>query len=97
MLLNRRLEDYDPNSLVLTTPKGNPIDDHNFRNRAWKTILTKLGIDYRKPYATRHSAATHGLAVMSAGEVSEITGHSIRVLLKDYAGSIASNRTLPEL
>lgn len=97
MLLNRRPENYDPDGLVFTTPKGSPIDDHNFRNRAWKTILTKLGIDYRKPYATRHSVATHGLSQMSAGEVAEMTGHSIRVLLKDYAGSIASNRTLPEL
>jgi len=97
MLLDKRPENYNPDSLVFTTSKGNPIDDHNFRNRAWKAILTKLGIDYRKPYATRHSVATHGLAVMSAGEVAEMTGHSIRVLLKDYAGSIASNRTLPEL
>lgn len=67
MLLNRRPENYDPDSLVFTTPKGNSIDDHNFRNRAWKTILTKLGIEYRKPYATRHSVATHGLSQMSAG------------------------------
>jgi len=37
------------------------------------------------------------IGVMSAGELSEMTGHSMRVLLKDYAGSIASNRTLPEL
>ena len=97
MLLIRRPENYDPDALVFTTPKGNPVDDHNFRNRAWKGILLKLGIEYRKPYATRHSVATHGLSQMSAGEVAEMTGHSIRVLLKDYAGSIASNRTLPEL
>lgn len=97
ILLDRKPEECDPDSLVFTTTKGNPIDDHNFRNRAWKTIPTQLGIDYRKPYATRHSVATHGLAEMSAGEIAEMTGHSVRVLLKDYAGSIASNRTLTEL
>lgn len=47
-----------PDDLVFTTPKGNPIDDHTFSQRAWKRICTKLGID-RVPYAARHSLGSH--------------------------------------
>jgi len=91
-------------SLVKNTPKTlkghqRTIERHSNISVRFlrKNLSFILGIDYRKPYATTHSAATHALAVMSAGEVAEMTGHSIRVLLKDYAGSIANNRTLPEL
>jgi len=53
-MLARRPADFDPDGLVFPSPKGNAIDDNNFRNRAWKSVLTRLEIDYRKPYSTRH-------------------------------------------
>ncbi len=48
-------EDIDPDKSVFTSSKGNPIDDHNFRNRAWKSVLSRVGVEYRKPYNTRHT------------------------------------------
>jgi len=55
MIVERRPENFLPDDFVFKTPQGNPIDDSNFRNRAWTRILTKSGIDYRKPYNTRHT------------------------------------------
>ena len=49
LLRNRKPENCDPNDLVFTSPKGLPIDDHNFRNRAWVKTLEKAGVAYRKP------------------------------------------------
>ncbi len=61
MLLRRRPAKPDPDELVFTSPKGGAIDDCNFRNRAWKTVLTRLEIDYRKPYTSRHTLISHAL------------------------------------
>ncbi len=55
LLLTRRPTNPDPEGLVFSSPQGGAIDDHNFRNRAWKAILAYLKIDYRKPYTTRHT------------------------------------------
>jgi integrase len=75
--------------LVFPSPMGLPIDDHNFRNRAWKTILEQNHIAYRKPYAVRHSVISHALANgANPIEVAEQTGHNKRVLLDTYAHAI---------
>jgi integrase len=90
MLVNR-YERIKPQSddLVFPSPKGVAIDDHNFCNRAWKTILTICSIEYRKPYNLRHSATSHALA-QGANPIAlaEQTGHDKRVLLSTYAHAI---------
>ena len=55
MLKRRKPEPCDPEALVFPAKEGGHIDDHNFRNRAWKTVLAEQGIEYRKPYNTRHT------------------------------------------
>ena len=98
MLLTRRPADYDPNKLVFPSPQGNAIDDCNFRNRAWKTVLTRLEIDYRKPYTTRHTLVSHALDLgMNPVAVAQLTGHDVQVLFKNYAGNVNSRPRLPEL
>jgi integrase len=42
-------------SLIFTSRRGKFLDHHNFSNRAWKSILKKCGIPYRKSYHTRHT------------------------------------------
>ena len=80
---------HKPDDLVFPSPKGKPIDDHNFHRRAWKTIIALTGIEYRKPYATRHTAISHALA---NGEnyiaVAEASGHDPKVMHTHYASSI---------
>lgn len=97
MLLAKRPLTSDPDGLVFTSPKGGPIDDHNFRNRAWEKILNKLGIDYRKPYNTRHTLISHALAQgMNPVDVAQLTGHDVQTLYENYAGSVNSRPRLPE-
>jgi integrase len=50
-----------PDELVFLSPKGVAIDDHNFCNRAWRTILASCHLEYRSPYKLRHSAISHAL------------------------------------
>jgi len=98
LILNRRHENLDPDGLVFPTPKGHPIDDHNFRNRAWKTVLSKLDIVYRKPYNTRHTLISHALDLgMNPVMVAQLTGHDVATLYENYAGSVSSRPRLPEL
>lgn len=75
-----------PEDLVFPSPTGLPICDRNFRRRAWKTILQECGIEYRKPYSTRHTAISHALANgANPIMVAEQSGHDKRVLLDTYA------------
>jgi integrase len=79
-----------PDDLVFPAPKGGAIDDHRWRARCWKSILSICQIDYRKPYALRHSAISHALAQgVNPIALAEQTGHDKRVLLDTYAHVIA--------
>jgi integrase len=98
-MLNDRQKRFQPkpDDLVFPSPKGLPIEDHNFRNRAWKTILEQCHIEYRKPYAVRHSAISHALANgANPMDLAEQTGHDKRVLLSTYAHAIAKQSLFVE-
>jgi integrase len=98
MLLARRPAKYDPNELVFPSARGAPIDDHNFRNRAWKTVLADVGVEYRKPRTTRATLVSHALdRGMSPAEVSELTGHTQETLFRHYAGNVRNRPQLPDL
>ncbi len=98
MLLNKRPTNPDSDGLVFTSPTGKAINDHNFRNRAWKTVLTRLEIDYRKPYTTRHTLISHALDLrMNPVMVAQLTGHDVQTLYENYAGVVNSKPTLPDL
>lgn len=53
---------------VFCNLKGEPIDTNNFTKRVWYPLLRHLGLELRRPYQTRHTAATLWLA---AGEMPE--------------------------
>jgi integrase len=98
MLQSRKPENCNPEFLVFSEPSGCAIEDNNFRNRAWKVILARLGIPYKKPYSTRHAFISHAVdSGMSLMQVSQITRHSIRVLTDHYAGHVRSEVKLPEV
>ncbi|MBD2308872.1 site-specific integrase [Chroococcidiopsis sp. FACHB-1243] len=81
--------DARPDDLVFPSPTGKPIDEHNFAMRAWKKILGKLGIPYRRPYLTRATFISHALeSGMSPVTVAAITGHDVRVLYDFYVGLV---------
>lgn len=68
--------------LVFHANNGSPIHTPNFLRRVWTPLLAYLKIKYRKPYQTRHTAATLWLA---AGEnpnwIAKQMGHSTTHML----------------
>jgi integrase len=62
---------------VFPTREGNPIDANNFANRIWYPLLRYLELEKRRPYQTRHTAAT---LMLAAGEnpewVARVLGHA---------------------
>lgn len=72
---------------VFCTRTGEPIDPTNFCKRVWYPLLRHMGLTARRPYQTRHTAATLWLA---AGEnpqwIAMQLGHSnTSMLFKVYA------------
>jgi integrase len=60
-------------------------DAKNFCNRYWKPALAELGIDYRKPYNTRHTLISHGLeAGMNPVAIAALTGHDDRESYRSF-------------
>jgi integrase len=97
LLQERRPEVFEPDTLVFPAKKGGSLDSHDFRNRAWISILEKAEIPYRKPYNTRHTMVSHALeSGMSPSTVAQLTGHDVQTLYQSYAGSVQSHPQLPD-
>lgn len=97
MLKERKMDHHNSEDLVFPAPSGTTISDHTFRRRAWKTILSSLEIEYRKPYATRHTAISHALANgANPLAVAEATGHDPQILFKHYASVIQRSAVMVE-
>jgi len=63
--------------LVFCNRSGRPIHQNNFRRRIWVPLLKRLGLAVRRPYETRHTAATIWLASGENPEwVARQLGHS---------------------
>ena len=89
LLMSLKSEGCTPESLVFPSPDGKFIDFHNFRNRAWLTILRGLlTIHYRKPYQTRHTFITLALDnSLDAKDVARLVGNSPEIIYRHYAGN----------
>jgi integrase len=97
MLAARKTKECKPEDLVFPAPHGEEINDRGFRRRAWKMVLEKLKIEYRKPYATRHTAISHALANgANPLAVAEQTGHDPQILFKHYASVIQQSAVMIE-
>jgi integrase len=75
---------------VFCNGEGLPLDHANVTNRVWYPLLRHLGLRRRRPYQTRHTAATLWLA---SGEnpqwIARQMGHvSTEMLFKVYAGYV---------
>ena len=63
--------------LVFCSRAGTPLHQNNFRRRIWRPLLARLGLPMRRPYETRHTAATIWLASGENPEwVARQLGHS---------------------
>ncbi len=97
LLLSRRTNESLPDDLIFTSTEGFAIDSKNFCKRYWKPALADLGIDYRRPYTTRHTLISHGLeSGMNPVAIAALTGHDVRTLYENYAG-LVNPPQLPDL
>jgi integrase len=98
MLRSRRPNNPQPDALVFPAVEGGPIDDKNFRNRAWKAVLKEAGVNYRSPYKTRHTFISHAIAGgMNPMTIAKMTGHDPEVLFERYAADIQGGLQLPDI
>ena len=51
--------------LLFPGMRGGYLDLHNWRRDVWKPALTAAGIEYRTPYAMRHTFISEALAAES--------------------------------
>ena len=67
----------DEGAFVFQSPKGGPIQYNNLSNRIWYPTLEAAGLRRRRPYQTRHTAATLWLASGESPEwIARQMGHS---------------------
>jgi integrase len=77
---------------------GESIRDDWFRNGPWKQVLHDCGIRYRRPYTTRHTFVSHALqSGMEEIQLAAITGHTLAVMIGNYAQYTEKNLKVPVL
>lgn len=83
------LESIKPERLdgfVFKGHRGAYIDTSSFRRRVWKPILEKLGIEYRYPYQTRHTALSAVASSQGLLAAAKLAGHkSLDMVSRHYA------------
>ena len=98
LVLKPLLEGKSYDDLVFTSPKGLPIDDHNFQNRVFKKVLQELKIPERVLYAARH---TFGSRCVDGGMTPVMTaflmGNNPETALRRYTHQISLPADLPEI
>jgi integrase len=72
---------------VFCNLQGLPIEHNNVTKRVWYPLLSVLGLERRRPYQTRHTAATFWLAAGEAPEwIARQMGHAnTEMLFKVYS------------
>lgn len=93
--IDNRLKHRKPDCpWVFATSERNPIDAHNFSNRVWYPLLRYLELEPRRPYQTRHTAATLMLASGENPEwIAQVMGHSTTAMLFKVYSRFVPNLT----
>jgi len=83
------LSDY-----VFCNQTGLPIDHNNVTKRIWYPLLKRLGLEKRRPYQSRHTAATLWLASGESPEwIARQMGHSNTQMLFQVYSRFVPNLT----
>ena len=78
--VSKSLSDY-----VFCNLSGQPIEHNNVTKRVWYPLLKRLGLEKRRPYQSRHTAATLWLASGESPEwIAKQMGHSNTCHLYTY-------------
>ena len=78
---------YGKSDFVFCSPNGSPLQHNNVTKRVWYPTLEYLGLAKRKPYQTRHTAASLWLAAGENAEwIARQLGHAnTQMLFKVYS------------
>lgn len=78
---------HPTSEFVFCNQEGLPLDHNNVTKRIWYPLLKKLGLEKRRPYQTRHTAATLWLSAGEAPEwIARQLGHATtEMLFKVYS------------
>jgi integrase len=89
-------ETYNSSCSNLVFPvNGTYINQKVFRAGVWKSVLTGLRIDYRKPYEMRHTYITLQLAAgASKDHIAAWCGTSTQMIDRHYAGDLSQVKPL---
>jgi integrase len=91
-------ETVDLEELIFRSPRGKFIDHHNFSNRAWKSVLEKCEIPYRKSYQTRHTFISLCVeANINSTAIGRWTGTSVKMIDNHYGATNFTNLRPPDL
>lgn len=81
-LLRQREVTFKHSEFVFCNAFGKPHNLNNLTNRIWYPILRQLGFELRRPYTTRHTAATLWLAAGENPEwIARQMGHATTEML----------------
>ena len=70
------------NTFVFCNREGNPLEHNNVTKRVWYPLLSHLGLRKRRPYQSRHTAATLWLAAGENPEwIARQMGHTTTEML----------------
>lgn len=86
--LRKHFEESTPRGdYVFRTGNGRPLEHRNVTQRVWYPLLRHLGLKLRRPYQTRHTAATLWLAAGENPEwIARQLGHAnTQMLFKVYS------------
>lgn len=79
---------------VFCNTEGKPLEHNNVTKRVWYPLLRYLGLEKRRPYQTRHTAAT---LLLASGEnpewVARLLGHSSTEMLFNVYSRYIPNAT----
>lgn len=79
---------------VFCTLNGKPLAHRNVTRRVWNPLLKELRLERRKPYQTRHTAATLWLAAGEAPEwIAKQLGHANTMMLFTVYSRFVPNLT----
>jgi len=82
------------NDFVFCSKNLTPLGVNNFANRIWRPLLNYLDIRYRRPYSTRHTAATLWLAAGESPEwIARQMGHTTTEMLFSVYSRFVPNLT----
>ncbi|MDJ0515398.1 MAG: site-specific integrase [Trichodesmium sp. MO_231.B1] len=92
---------YQPDNLenrIFASQRGKFVNTGALRKMVWKAILSRLGIDYKKPYTTRHTFITLSLeAGMDVKDVTKLVGNSPVTTYNHYASTDIRHIQVPDL